>query len=157
MAFFDDLGKKISQTGQGAVKKVKDATEVSRLNTLIAEEEKAINNAYTQIGKHYFETNHAEGAELEESFAAWFSYITASKEKIAKYKEEIRSIQNVVKCPGCGAECSYAAPFCGNCGTNLTEARAAMDNTPHCPKCGAEVSATALFCTSCGSRIAEEE
>lgn len=157
MALFDDIGRKITQTGQGAVKKVRDATEVSRLKALMTDEEKIINNAYTQIGKKYYELHQAEGAEPEEAYAVWVSYISAAMKKIENYKEEIRNIQSVVKCPGCGAECSYAVPFCGHCGTSLAEARAAMENVPHCPNCGAEVSASALFCTGCGSRLTAEE
>lgn len=39
MAFFDEIGKKISQTGQGVVQKTKDMADVAKLNSLISEEE----------------------------------------------------------------------------------------------------------------------
>lgn len=46
MAFFDDLGKKITQTGQGVVQKTKDTAETIKLNGMISDEEKNIVNFY---------------------------------------------------------------------------------------------------------------
>ena len=40
MAFFDDLGKKISQAGQNAVQKTKEMTDIARINGMISDEEK---------------------------------------------------------------------------------------------------------------------
>lgn len=51
MAFFDDLGKKLSQAGQTAVQKTKEITDIARINGLISDEEKKVNNNYYQIGK----------------------------------------------------------------------------------------------------------
>lgn len=41
MALFDQLGKKLAQTGQSAVKKTKDMAEVAKINSMISDEEKA--------------------------------------------------------------------------------------------------------------------
>ncbi len=49
MALFDQLGKKLAQTGQSAVKKTKDMAEVAKINSMISDEEKSINNNYYQI------------------------------------------------------------------------------------------------------------
>ena len=53
MAFFDNLSKKVSEAGQKTIQKTKELADTSRLNAMIADEEKAINNAYYQIGKLY--------------------------------------------------------------------------------------------------------
>ena len=48
--FFDDLGRKISQAGQSAVQKTKEMTDIVKLNSSIADEEKKIRNSYVEIG-----------------------------------------------------------------------------------------------------------
>ena len=40
MAFFDQLGQKLTQTSQDAVKKTKDMAEAVRLNSAVADEGK---------------------------------------------------------------------------------------------------------------------
>ena len=49
MAFFEDLGKKLSGVGQSAVQKTQNATDSIRLNNQINEEERKINAAYLNI------------------------------------------------------------------------------------------------------------
>lgn len=51
--FFDDIGRKISLAGEGAVSKGRAFADVARLNSAVSEEEKKINNSYYQIGKLY--------------------------------------------------------------------------------------------------------
>ena len=67
MAFLDEIGKKISQTGQDMMQKTKDTAESMKLNGAIADEEKRIQTLYLEIGKKYYEL-HAESYEpaLEE-------------------------------------------------------------------------------------------
>ena len=55
MAFFEGLSKIISETGTTAVNKTKEVTEIARLNGAIATEEKAIKEAYAEIGRRYAE------------------------------------------------------------------------------------------------------
>ena len=37
MAFFDEIGKKLSQTGQGMVQKTKEMADVAKLNSNISD------------------------------------------------------------------------------------------------------------------------
>ena len=55
MAFFDQLGQKLTQTSQDAVKKTKDMAEAVRLNSAVADEGKKIEAAYREIGRLYYE------------------------------------------------------------------------------------------------------
>lgn len=154
---------RFKQGGQDVVKKVRDTSEVSRLNAQIAEEEKSITEAFAQIGKRFYETytapsgeNEDDGGErpaLDDVYRGWFDYIDTGREKVRKLREEIRMIQNVLNCPNCGAQCAFNVPFCSNCGANLSAAREASLSQPHCPSCGAAVSPSALFCTSCGGKL----
>ena len=55
MSFFNDLGRKVSEAGQSAIKKTKELSDTNRLNSMILDEEKSINDSYFQIGKLYFQ------------------------------------------------------------------------------------------------------
>ena len=81
MAFFDELGKKISQTSQGVVQKTKDAAETLKINGLISDEEKRINALFVEIGKKYFEL-HSES--FEPDFENMINGIKDAKSKIKK-------------------------------------------------------------------------
>ena len=55
MAFWSDLGKKISDTTQSVVEKTKTSTDTLRLNGLISDEERNVQRIYAEIGKKYME------------------------------------------------------------------------------------------------------
>ena len=51
MAFFDDLGKKISSTSQNVKNKAKGFVDITGLKSQISDEEKKINKYYSNLGK----------------------------------------------------------------------------------------------------------
>ncbi|MDR3239001.1 MAG: zinc ribbon domain-containing protein [Clostridiales bacterium] len=176
MAFFDDMSKKIAQTSQGAAQKAKNMAETIKLNGLISDEEKRINNALLQIGKYYYEVY---GENPEPSFGQLIAGINESKARIVSYSEQIKQFKGIVRCQKCGAETPCSSPFCNACGSpmninspasvsdgdkivslsvdesvSLPEATenfsAPSGDTISCPSCGKELSAKAVFCSGCG-------
>ena len=61
MTFFEKLGKKTSEATAKAVQKAQELSETTRLNSLIFDEEKRINNAYYQIVKLYVTLHREDG------------------------------------------------------------------------------------------------
>lgn len=118
MSFFDEVGKKISSASQEAIAKTKDFADVAKLNSNISDEEHRITNAYTEIGKMYYES-HLEN--FEECYGNQFSLIKDSMAKIEEYKQKIVDIKGVTKCPKCGAELTKDDVFCTACGTKVKE------------------------------------
>lgn len=55
MAFFDEIGKKITDGGQKAAEQARIFAEVSRLNGLITEQERIISQLYSRIGQNYYD------------------------------------------------------------------------------------------------------
>jgi len=137
MAFFDDIGKKISQTSQDAVKKTKEMAEVAKLNSQISSEEKNIDALYLQLGQAYY-NNSGKGVEKkavdaaavrpEDQFAAICVQISDSFAKIESIKEEIRNIKAVE--PQQDAQPMTNSKFCSSCGAAITE------GSGFCPSCG---------------------
>ncbi|MDR1806033.1 MAG: zinc-ribbon domain-containing protein [Clostridium sp.] len=172
MAFFEGIGKRITQTGQEAVQKTKDMAETVKLNGIISDEEKRINNSFLQIGKVYFET-HSD--DPEPIFAQLLAEIKGSKTKIVQCTERIRQLKGLACCPKCGTEMPLAAPFC-ICGSPMNnspsaaipspsaesvvafsgttaETPAPTPDTKLCPSCGKELLGTAVFCSGCGMKM----
>ena len=153
MAFFDDIGKKLSQAGQNAMQKTKEMTEVAKINGAINEEEKKINNTYFQIGKLYA-TLHS--ADYEADFEGMITYLKGAEQRIAQYKEQIQQIKKVTRCEQCGAEVADNSAFCSACGAQMPKKVAPVDpNMIVCPGCGQQVSKNMRFCTNCGRALAD--
>ena len=113
--------EKLNKTGHDTVQKVKDSTEISRINTLIQAEQNEQIKIFAEIGRQYYNLE-KENDALNEPFAKLFSDISESNEKIASYQAEILRIKNVKRCPKCGRECSQDSVFCAGCGTQVSMA-----------------------------------
>lgn len=156
MAFLDDLGKKISKTGQSALQKTKDMAEVAKYNSMISDEEKNINNNYYQIGKLYISLH---SSDVEEEFKGMIASVRNSESKIADYREQIKLIKGVVRCENCGSEVSINSAFCNSCGAPMPKRvpeETIDSNLIKCEKCGKYVKKGMRFCTSCGSPMPRE-
>ncbi len=154
MAFFEQLGKKIADAGQGVAQQTKNFTDVAKLNGTISEKEKKINQLYSAIGQAVY-AKHKDDADFEA--AQSIGEINALLEEIAQCREKINEIKGITKCPGCGTEVPRDAAFCSSCGTAIPHVEPApepaADTARKCPGCGAEVSADSLFCNSCGTKL----
>ena len=152
MAFMEDFGKKISQSGQNAVQKAKDMADISKINSLISDEERKIRSIYLQIGKQYFDKY---GAECEEDFAARVNSIIESKEKIESYQSQINEIKGLVRCSKCKGFVDKNAAFCSLCGEALV--KPVPENKKRCGKCGELMDKSVKFCTKCGNPLPSGE
>lgn len=123
---------------------------------MISDEEKRINNLYAQIGKQYFEL-HFEAPEP--SLQSFVLEIKEAKIKIEDYSEQVKKLKGIVRCPNCGGDVQYGAPFCSSCGTRMEpsvkQAPAGNNNVKRCVSCGSPISDGCAFCTHCGTKVEE--
>lgn len=153
MAFFDDIGKKLSQATQATAQKAKDIADVSRINGAISDEEKKITNNYYQIGKLYVAMH---SSDYEADFGGFISSIKDSERKITEYRSQIQEIKGITKCEKCGAEVAMTMAFCSSCGSPMPKnASNQWGNLIKCTGCGQQISKDVRFCTSCGKPMAE--
>ena len=89
MAFWSDLGKKISDTTQSVVEKTKISTDTMRLNGLISDEERNVQRIYAEIGRKYMELHGADG---DPDFAGLMQEYQTSKAKMEEYRSQIRRL-----------------------------------------------------------------
>lgn len=150
MAFFDDLGKKLSQVGQSAAQKTKNMSDSSKIKGLLSDEERNLNNYYLQIGQLYVNT-HFE--DYEDAFAELMTAITACATRIQEYRQQLQAIKGIVTCEKCGAEIPSNVAFCSSCGAPAPKRPEPVDNTPKCPGCGNAIAEDSVFCPFCGQSL----
>lgn len=119
MAFFEDIGKKISQVSQSAVGKGKELVDIAKINLAISDEEKKIEDSYKAIGKLFVEKI---GLKAEGEFKSFVEAVQDAEAKIGEYKRQIKDIKGIVVCPKCAAELQADAIFCNVCGVKIAEA-----------------------------------
>jgi len=154
MAFFEDIGKKLSNAGQTAVQKTKEMAEIARINSSISDEEKKANNSYYQIGKLYV-AKHPD--DFDEDFSGMIATIKESEIKIREYCQQIQNIKGIIHCEKCGAEVANNIAFCSSCGSPMPKQSSSVnnENLVKCFGCGQMVSKDKRFCTSCGKPMAD--
>lgn len=156
MAFFEQLGKKISDAGQGVAKSGRNAVDIAKLNSAISEKKRQIAQGFSAIGEQYYQL-HRDDAE--EALAPTVKDISVLYAEIHDCEEQIKTIRGVVKCPNCGADIPLNAAFCSACGTPAPAAEKPAEPVPEgareCPNCHKLMSAENQFCTSCGAKLGE--
>ena len=155
MAFWDNFEKKATDATANVVSKVKGVSDITRLNSMVSEEENRIREIYFKIGQTYVALH---GRDNEAGFADLLNALKASQLKVEQYKQEIMDIRGVQKCERCGAEVAAGAAFCMTCGAQIPkiQPKPAVNTGRRCKKCGATVAPNARFCTSCGTPYVEE-
>lgn len=148
MAFFDNLSKRVSETTAKAMQKAQELSEISRINSLISEEEKKINATYYQIGKLYVSVHGSDG---EENFSGMVAAVLEGEQKINDYRRQIQNIKGIQRCEKCGAEVARGVAFCSSCGAPMPKVENPLpDDVIRCENCGTMVKRGMRFCTSCG-------
>ena len=150
MAFFEQLGRRITDAGQGVAQQTKNFADVTRLNSTISDKEKHIAHLYEVLGQAYYE-GHRDAPAPE--YRKTVEEISGLFAEIAQHREEIKQIKGIVKCPGCGADVPLQAAFCNACGTRMAPQVPAPEDGVPCPACGAVSPKGNRFCTHCGAKL----
>ncbi|MGN0398989.1 MAG: zinc-ribbon domain-containing protein [Blautia sp.] len=147
MGLFDELGKKVTNTGQKTMQITKEFSESAKLKSMIGDEEKKIKNACYEIGKIYVSLHNND---YESDFAAWMAIVNESEQKIESYKRQIEAMKAVKRC-SCGAELIEGMAFCAACGAPVQKQEAADE--VKCMHCGKPIKKDANFCIHCGMAV----
>lgn len=157
MAFWEQMGKKISDAGQGAAQQAKNFSEVTKLNGSISEKEKKISQLYLAIGEAYYAQHRDDPAAEQLDKVEEIKTLAA---EIERCRNEINRIKGIMKCPNCGAEVSAGSAFCNSCGTKMPQEQKeepVPEGMRRCPGCNALVSVENAFCNQCGIKLEPEQ
>lgn len=153
MAFFDNLGAKLSKTGQITVQKANDLADITKLNLRTGELNKNIQGLYTKLGEQYYAL-HSESPE--EALAGICGEIDAANRELEQIRTDLQLLRQIKVCPSCGNENPTDARFCCKCSAalpELTPRQAPAAEGRFCTQCGAPLLENAQFCTKCGARL----
>lgn len=117
MAFFEELGKTLSDTGKEVATKAKTLTETIQLKTQLTAEKSKLEEAYAVIGKIYYKANR----EPEEEYAKAYEAVRASRERVAALEIELTQSEGSRICAVCGAKVPKDFMYCGKCGSPISE------------------------------------
>lgn len=140
MDFFEEVGRRLTEIGQGLMMYVNNFSAVNQINSTISANEKQIAQLITELGQAYYENNKDNASDpLYEKVAA----ITALQAEIEVNRNNYQQLQaNGPKAPAAEAPVAPVA----------SEAPAAPENSI-CTNCGSTIPAGSTFCTNCGSKI----
>lgn len=155
MAFFDDLGRKIVRVGNDVYGKTKDVTDIVKINSLISEQQKVLNQYFSILGKKYYDSMNTENVICPDDLEL-FEKITKSINSIHDWQEKIKFLKGIEKCPICNSDIISGSQFCSHCGARL-EQELNDENLNKCPNCDVDIEDDSVFCTNCGLRIKNEE
>lgn len=121
MSFFNDLGKKTTETT------AKIATE-AKLKIEIAENKERIKEFYEELGRKVYE-NHIreENININDLISKDCSKIDSLSEQIANARNQILELNNKKMCKKCFAEIETSSIFCSQCGERQTEEETTLE------------------------------
>lgn len=160
MAFLNEIDKKLTMIGQGAIQKTKEVSDTAKITAQIKSLENQKNECYTAIGK-LFCLNHIDIANEQERVI--FERINTIDAEIKKNQEQMSRLKGVIYCEKCNAEIPTNSVFCNVCGAKVEQKsriQEPMGNSSFqsgvCKRCGVPVEQGQLFCINCGSPIEVE-
>lgn len=157
MAFFEQVGKLLTDTGQNVAQQTKKFADVTQINIAISEKEKRISQLFLNIGQSYYERHKSDEAAEESERIDEVNTLYA---EILQNRERIKQIKGVIKCENCGADVPLSAAFCSACGTTVVRTENITESTGNerlCPVCNAAVDKDNLFCNHCGTKVENDQ
>lgn len=115
-SFLEELGKTLADKGKEAADKAREVTEVLQLKAQINSEKNRIKDAYSNIGRLYYE-KHKD--DEESPYAGEFAVIFECLRRIEKMEEMISKLEGTKTCPECGEKVPKDATFCSRCGRRM--------------------------------------
>ena len=151
MAFFDELGSKLTQTGKKTKEMASNLMDAAKVNNQLGDLNKEIQTLYTQLGELYYKTC---GDAPDAALAELCAQVRAKEEAVAAARADLQRLKNVKVCPDCGHENQPNANFCAHCSAKLPELPKPEPAVGgFCPGCGAPLGPNDHFCGKCGARL----
>ena len=155
MDLLNQIGKRLTDVGQGVARQTKTIAEITRLTAVLYDMEKKLTALYAEFGKEVYSSGSYTQSELlleqANSIGGLETEIGETKELIEKLKQMVKE-KELTKCSCCGANIAGNARFCNECGVSVQKG-----NGKSCPDCGKQAEEGATFCIHCGTKLCSEE
>lgn len=123
MGFFNDLGKKTTETTSKIAREAK-------LKMKINENKGKIKELYEEIGAKVYQKHiREENINIKEDLVEQCSKLDELSKEIEEAKKEILTLNNKMLCKKCFAEIEINAQFCPKCGEKQNEEQTILEKT----------------------------
>lgn len=116
--FFEDLGKRISETAEVVTKKTEEVVELQKLKNQIRNMERNNERDLRDLGKMVYEKYQVQEV-LDPEVTEICEMIEKREEAIADYEKEIAKKKTGEICESCHVPVSKEMQFCPQCGTKI--------------------------------------
>ena len=114
-SFFEDLGKKISETTETVTSKAEEMMEIQRLKGQIRTLERGNDADLLAMGRFLYEKYQA-GEVMEEEVQTLCEKIDQRTESMEKHQAKIETIKGTTSCTNCGKQVAKEMAYCPYCG-----------------------------------------
>ena len=154
MAFFDELGKRLSGTASKVQEMTRDGIELTKLQQEQKRLENEIEKDELALGKL---ARHLLKDSDDPAVKAIIDKLNSEEADLKAVFDRRDYIKSLGRCPACGTAVQSGSKFCPACGERIPE-REAPDpvfkrenkDMEFCPNCGATVRPGLKFCPMCG-------
>ena len=121
MDFFDELGKKTTETYHEVKKQVTNFSEEFKLKNKVSNLKERKNTLYTEIGEIVY-SDIKDNKDVDRNvITEKCNELTAVLDEISKLEAEILSYRKMRICEGCGKKIDSEHRFCPHCGKEQPE------------------------------------
>ena len=118
--FFDDLGKRLTETADAFSKKTEEVVETQRIKTQIRLLKRNLERDFEDLGIMLY-GKYQKGEEVADEYKELCEVIKGREENIAEYEREIAEMKGTMVCPSCSHLPAKLMNFCPSCGAKLSK------------------------------------
>ena len=118
--FFEDLGKRISETAEAVTKKTEEVVETQKIRNQIRVMERSNQRDYEALGKMIY-NRFKKGEEINLKYIELCEEIEQREEAIEVYLKEIAELKGKDICQQCKGELDAGMAYCPKCGAKVGE------------------------------------
>lgn len=149
MAFLDEIDKKLTMIGQGAIQKTKEVSDTAKINVMVRNLESQKKECFENLGKLFYVCHKGVADEQEMVFIQKIEEMNCEIERL---QGQMSRLKGIIICPNCNAEIPASSIFCNSCGAKI-EKPLEIPNVRVCRQCGNPLAEGQIFCSSCGTRV----
>lgn len=118
--FFEDLGKRITETAEVVTKKTEEVVEIQKIKSQIRVMERNNERDFKDIGKIIYD-RFKKGEVLNAKVVELCEAIESREESIETYIKEVAERKGVTVCSNCKGQLAKEMIYCPKCGTKVEE------------------------------------
>lgn len=124
--FFEDLGKRITETAEAVSKKTEEVVGTQKLKNQIRIMERNNERDFEHLGKMIYE-RFQKGEVLDLKFVELCESIEQREESIEVYLKEIAELQGKEICKNCKGQLEQGMVYCPKCGVKVEKEEPAAE------------------------------